>query len=328
MKIKPLKVMTYLFLSLAFGMLPLTNASAMEIISNPSGGVTYGHPQYRILLDSSWTSPTTGEISLGQGQHRIDYLTIYNQDIFRYGHNVIYIRAQGCTFVTGLDNGDYFRFESVKIYDENFLNSADYYDRVNIYELTYRSYYSNWPERIISTEVTVPMYFYCTGDQSYNMIPSFSVISHSAYPPTIDYTAELNEVRRLLQEIIDKPSDSAGEVLEDQREEDRQDMEDAQGDAEDAGQDAGQAVTEETGDMINLVGGIIGAITDTNATNCNVTANWGNLNLGQLNLCSAPQEIRAVLQTVLGVIGVIVVLNTVHYLVDTVYNMTKEVQDT
>lgn len=361
MKIKPLKVMTYLFLSLAFSILPLANASAYE---PPIDGYITSNPGISSIDFFSETNDV-GVRKINDNYYKIipgSYSSTALTDL-----KLVYARPLGDSQIGQIFHVQYVIFQPISQGSSNAQGSSvtpvcpatrqgyNIYDcQINKlgsdWQLNYLNYPSGsqgsayleeWTALAGSPAWSVDIWGVYTSQMYYNYWLSQNVWLRSngwlgdigLLINTID-TYKLDATNREIVDAIEElkealeNSSDAGQVLEDHRNEDRQDMEDAQGDAEDAGQDAGQEVTEETGDMINLVGGIIGAITDTNATNCNVTANWGNLNLGQLNLCSAPQEIRAVLQTVLGVIGVIVVLNTVHYLVDTVYNMTKEVQDT
>lgn len=342
MKIKPLKVMTYLFLLLAFSILPLANASAIAT-EDVYWGYSVANPHTHYFSDSPyaqdfwvqgsyWFDGYAFDTYGGVNFYKMNFNGTSNNDVntpaYAGGRQVVYVLTRNCA-PTGANStvNNHWVLESMNSEQVNYIDKYQYTSTDNgvrgLYQFVFRN---NTDDTTIPAHIPISMY--CTTYQGSSISPEkpmINVVAVGIYGqyPYENYHQDLQDIKDAIENGQD-----AGQVLQQQREEDRQDMEDAQGDADDAGQDAGQAVTEETGDMINLVGGIIGAITDTNATNCNVTANWGNLNLGQLNLCSAPQEIRAVLQTVLGVIGVIVVLNTVHYLVDTIYNMTKEVQDT
>lgn len=131
------------------------------------------------------------------------------------------------------------------------------------------------------------------------------------------------------RDIIDaiENSGDAGQVIEQNREEDREDMENAQQDAQDAGETAQQGVEQSSEGMLNSAQSIADAL-NTPATNCKITANWGNLNLGELDLCNVPNEIRSVITTILGVVASIVVLNCARSIINMIYNMFKEVQDT
>lgn len=102
---------------------------------------------------------------------------------------------------------------------------------------------------------------------------------------------QLDEIHALIEEIKNKKSDNAGEVLQDQRNEDKRDMNNAQSDASSSGSDSQSDAQNASSSLLSTLSTFIGALTDVSPSSCDLTldTDYGGsskFGFGTLNLCA------------------------------------------
>lgn len=161
---------------------------------------------------------------------------------------------------------------------------------------------------------------------------SFVQITSESGGSSTDYTSLLNQIISQLQannqavtlgniesilENIENNQPSAQDIADAIAEAELTEMEDATEDAETAAESAGEQAESATQSLIGTAQSIIGAITDTPATNCQINMNLGNINLGTMDFCTMwPQQIRDVVNNVTTIVLVIAVLLLSYNLVE------------
>lgn len=109
-------------------------------------------------------------------------------------------------------------------------------------------------------------------------------------------------------------SSTAGVVNElqemnDRDEQDREDFEQAQQDAQDAADDSAQDFSDSSQSLLSAMGTVVGLVRDTPATNCQIPVNDigpnGVLDLGNVDVCSIPNDVKQVLNRVFGLVMIV-----------------------
>lgn len=129
--------------------------------------------------------------------------------------------------------------------------------------------------------------------QDYNQqLNNIRYLQQDQYNRLVDILSNLNDLEdgQLTPTQVETALDNA---LNDALDEEKNQIQDASDDAQDAADEAQDTVESDTATITQQIGNIIGAITDTPATNCEINGNMGNVNLGTMNMCQGmPQEIR------------------------------------
>lgn len=124
---------------------------------------------------------------------------------------------------------------------------------------------------------------------SYNsVLNDIKYLNQDQYNRLVDILSNLSALRngQITSSQIEDAVEQAQESEKDQ-------IQDASDDAQDAADEAQDTVESDTATITQQIGNIIGAITDTPATDCEINGNMGNVNLGTMNMCQGmPQEIR------------------------------------
>ena len=131
-----------------------------------------------------------------------------------------------------------------------------------------------------------------------NQLNQIRYLQQDQYNRLVDIISNIDEANETLEDILDKidglsMSGSVEEGMDAANENVKDQVQDASDEAESAADDAQDTVESDTATITQQIGNVIGAITDTPATNCEINGNMGNVNLGTLNMCQGmPQEIR------------------------------------
>lgn len=146
---------------------------------------------------------------------------------------------------------------------------------------------------------------------------------------TFDGAVRLETIIPMIQDIIDAQDDMAdaqqatNDKLDRQYNQDQQDRQDAQQQVEDA-QASADGISDDYNDasasLLSTMGTIVGLIRDTPATNCSISVNDigqdGVLDLGNVNLCSVPNEVKQLINNVFGMVMIVasalLALNVFH----------------
>lgn len=126
----------------------------------------------------------------------------------------------------------------------------------------------------------------------------------------------LSTIQALVNQILAKmdASSVAGVVSElqemnDRDEQDREDFEQAQQDAQDAADDSAQDFSDSSQSLLSAMGTVVGLVRDTPATNCQIPVNDigpnGVLDLGNVDVCSIPNDVKQVLNRVFGLVMIV-----------------------
>lgn len=96
--------------------------------------------------------------------------------------------------------------------------------------------------------------------------------------------------------------------------EERQELEDTQDDAEESANSAGEDVENGTSSLTQTMGQVVNEIKNAQPTNCNITINprAGQFEIGTINLCNAPANIRTMIETVVVVAVTLGVFRTCY----------------
>lgn len=144
----------------------------------------------------------------------------------------------------------------------------------------------------------------------------------------------LNRLTRIQQYLENNPSPSAQDIADavnGQQEAAGQTQSDA-GDT--AADNSDQAVDNATQSLFSAMGTVVSALRDTPASDCLITVSSVGSSqvftsaIGQLNVCSVPSGILAIVQGLAALVIVPMVLMACYSLLHKIYNAFKEVQDT
>lgn len=115
----------------------------------------------------------------------------------------------------------------------------------------------------------------------------------------------------MLNKIPSQDEISAGvkDVIEQQNQQDKDEMNNAINDANNSAENNTNQIENATGDTQASVQGIIDVVLNTGASDCKIDGDLGQVNLGELNMCSAPASFLNIINTVAGIVGVIVTVN-------------------
>lgn len=94
-----------------------------------------------------------------------------------------------------------------------------------------------------------------------------------------------------------------------QEQQDRQDFEDTQEDGEQAAQDTADDFNDSSQSLLSAMGTVVGLVRDTPASNCQIPVNDigpnGVLDLGNVDICNIPNDIKQVINRVFGLVMII-----------------------
>lgn len=124
-------------------------------------------------------------------------------------------------------------------------------------------------------------------------------------PASIIYTSNANDALLQTQiaqnEVMIQNQERTNELLEQQQQQNQQDRSDVQDASDSADTNADTAQTQNeatTSNLLNLMGSFIQAL-QTPATNCQIPADLGNLNLGTIDFCTGkPTEFVPIINTI------------------------------
>lgn len=92
----------------------------------------------------------------------------------------------------------------------------------------------------------------------------------------------------------------------DKDDQDRQDLQDSQDDLDNTGQDASDDAANATQSLLTIIGQFVTAVTTASPTNCKINGNMGNLDVGEMDLCSNP--VPTYMQIIGSIIAVLVII--------------------
>lgn len=152
-----------------------------------------------------------------------------------------------------------------------------------------------------SEESTTDYQIYMYGSWfSYKPISGLTSFSLSFSRPVI--TIYESEESFLVQGIIDALNDS-----NEKDEQDRSDIESQSSSTDSSASSSQSAVQSASGSVISHITSIVGAFS-TSSSDCLINIDTGNLQLEEINLCSAPNEIRTLINNIMTLIVTVSVL--------------------
>lgn len=111
----------------------------------------------------------------------------------------------------------------------------------------------------------------------------------------------------ILQSLDDISTDISDQSTQDAQ--DRQDAEDAIQDAQDAADDTADDFNDSSQSLLSAMGTVVGLVRDSPATNCQIPVNDlgpdGVFDLGNVDICSIPNDIKQVLNRVFGLVMIV-----------------------
>lgn len=167
--------------------------------------------------------------------------------------------------------------------------------------------------------------WYRNPSYQYEMI--VDVMGMQLYRPRerLDYTDQLDDILN----AIDGISTSTGvkEGMEEAMEDEKEQIQDASDDAEASADSAGDEAESETESLTEAVGDIINAIRTAQPTNCKITINTGHVNLGEIDLCNAPENIRTLISNLLTIPITLAVLHIGYSIIMLYLNTIRKEQE-
>lgn len=107
----------------------------------------------------------------------------------------------------------------------------------------------------------------------------------------------------------------------------KQDLEDSQTDLSDEATDASGEAESNTTNLTTAIGQVIDAFRNAQPSDCNLTMNMGNFNLGTVNMCNAPSQILTTINLFLGIPLTIAVLHIAYTTLTRYLNAIRKEQE-
>lgn len=105
-----------------------------------------------------------------------------------------------------------------------------------------------------------------------------------------------------------------------QDQQDRSDAEDAVDNSQTSADDSQASLQNSSQSLLDAMGATVNLIRDTPATNCKIPIDTGNLDLGEVDLCSVPNDVKQLINRVFGLVmivgGLLLSLNIFHAAMD------------
>lgn len=105
-----------------------------------------------------------------------------------------------------------------------------------------------------------------------------------------------------------------------QDQQDRSDAEDAVDNSQTSADDSQASLQNSSQSLLDAMGATVNLIRDTPATNCKIPIDTGNLDLGEVDLCSVPNDVKQLINRVFGLVmivgGLLLSLNIFHSAMD------------
>lgn len=184
-----------------------------------------------------------------------------------------------------------------------------------------------WPQVVLSGSESIRLNPYECIQMGFYTRVDFPEVSSPNYNASLNtISQQLSSINQYLQRILDKPTDAA--VIEEQGEAIQGAINDLNSSVDERNQKEYDAVDnidnqstsdipnssdQQTTNLLGIFTSFVSAITAAGATNCNITANWGHLNLGVLNLCRDTPP--AFVQVIGSIILIVILVPCAYWLV-------------
>ena len=119
-----------------------------------------------------------------------------------------------------------------------------------------------------------------------------------------NYTGSINDVKNSVNSINDTLKNQ-----QQQQEQDENALNNAVNDANNSAESNTNQVEDATGDTQASIQSIVDVVLNTSPSDCKINANMGQIDLGELNMCSAPSSFLTIINSAAGIVGVIVTVN-------------------
>lgn len=107
----------------------------------------------------------------------------------------------------------------------------------------------------------------------------------------------------------------------------KEDLEDSQTDLSDEADNASGEAESNTTNLTTAIGQVIDAFRNAQPSDCNLTMNMGNFNLGTVNMCNAPSQILTTINLFLGIPLTIAVLHIAYTTLTRYLNAIRKEQE-
>lgn len=159
-------------------------------------------------------------------------------------------------------------------------------------------------------------------------IQSINFYRKNASPPS--YENALNSIQNSLGNInnsinnLPSAQDNAEAVADEQEQRTQDEVDQSELDAQDSQDDVDQA----TASLLAVGGQVVGVITSTPASNCNIPMNFAHFNVGVVNVCSnVPAEVLNIVRGVSALVFVPIIVNYAIYLVNKLVYLYRSFQE-
>lgn len=154
--------------------------------------------------------------------------------------------------------------------------------------------------------------WFCVSNIISNTISNQDVVVMITQPVVQFYNS-----RDEAQSIADAINDGERDATQDSVDQSEQDSQDSQDD-----------VDQTTSSLLAVGSQVVGVITNTAASNCNITMNFAHFNVGVVNVCSnVPEEVLNIVRGVSALVFVPIIVNYAIYLVNKLVYLYRSFQE-